>query len=319
MQIDKEDIEATYNKATGWLSILFPCKPDYEVLQGLKAQGFRYEPYSRRWRASFTTWREDHLKALAGKVTEIDIKPNYEAKAEYAENMAAKHEVKADQEHKTAEKMFDVIPFGQPILVGHYSENGDRNYRNRAISHYDKSSEETKKAEYYQERAERLKAKSTESPGLIYRRIQKLEADKRKMERELKAGETEEGTIYYQGHISEKRKEEIKRWIDFYNSRLAIEQEKYKASGGIATDNQQFKSGDIVYTRHGIGIIATISKKTLRIKLDGWGIYTNSKGESLLSIDDIKQKLTPEQIEKYKEALAVKAAQEQQKPKTVWT
>jgi hypothetical protein len=29
-------------------------------------------------------------------------------------------------------KMFDAIPFGQPILVGHYSEKRDRNYRAKA-------------------------------------------------------------------------------------------------------------------------------------------------------------------------------------------
>lgn len=313
-------IEATYNKATGWLSILFPCKPSFEVLQGLKAQGFRYEPYSRRWRASYTTQREDRLKTLAGKIEEVNITPNYAAKAEHAEDMAAKHEEKSDQLYETEHKLGDVIPFGQPILVGHYSEKADRNFRNRLLNMSLKAHDEHEKAAYYQEKAERLKDKVTEDPGAIYRRIKKLEADKRKMERELEAGETEEGTIYYSGHISEKRKEDVKRWIAFYDSRLAVEREKYKASGGIAADNQQFKPGDIVYTRFGIGTIATISKKTARIKLEGQcGIYTNHNGESLLSIDDIKQKLVPEQIQKYKEALAIKTASEQQKPKTVWS
>ena len=313
-------IEATHNKATGWLSILFPCKPSFEILQGLKAQGFRYEPYSRRWRASYTTSREDHLKTLAGKIEEINITPNYAAKAEHAEDMAAKHEEKSDRLYETEHKLGDVIPFGQPILVGHYSEKADRNFRNRLLNMSLKAHDEHEKAAYYQEKAERLKDKVTEDPGAIYRRIKKLEADKRKMERELEAGETEEGTIYYSGHISEKRKEDVKRWIAFYDSRLEVEREKYKASGGIAADNQQFKLGDIVYTRFGVGAIATISKKTARIKFEGQcGIYENGKGESLLSVDDIKQKLTPEQIEKYKQALAVKAAAEQQKPKTVWT
>jgi hypothetical protein len=50
-------------------------------------------------------------------------------------------------------------------------------------------------------------------------------------------------------HISEEYKQDIKRWIDHYNSRLEVEREKYKASGGIAADTQQFKPGDIVMTR----------------------------------------------------------------------
>ena len=50
-------------------------------------------------------------------------------------------------------------------------------------------------------------------------------------------------------------------------------------------------------TTHGAGTLASISKKTVRVKLDPMDngrekrIYANAKGESLLSVDDIRGKL----------------------------
>lgn len=38
-----------------------------------------------------------------------------------------------------ASKMQSIIPFGQPILVGHYSEGRDRNYRKRIGAKFDRS------------------------------------------------------------------------------------------------------------------------------------------------------------------------------------
>ncbi len=45
-----------------------------------------------------------------------------------AERLRAEAQAKLD----AGKQMFSVIPFGQPILVGHHSERADRNYRNRA-------------------------------------------------------------------------------------------------------------------------------------------------------------------------------------------
>lgn len=290
-----EGSEATYNKATNWLSITFGGVPSAEVRSELKSQGFRYEPYSKRWRASFTTYREDTLKKMAGKVEAINIPVNYAAKAEHAANQAAKHEANADEiyarKQKLQERMSD-----EPIHVGHHSERHHRADIDRLGNLLTKSVEEHKIAEKYQDRAERYGQKATgESPDLIYRRIKKLEADKRIMERRL-------ADPYYTKNPADK--EHFTRYLNHYNARLEVEREKYKASGGIATDNQQFKPGDIVLTRHGLGKIATISKKTARIRLDSdVGIYTNRKQESLMQVDEIKQKLTEEQIQKYKNAL----------------
>ena len=65
---------------------------------------------------------------------------------------------KADQEAKsrlgTADKMASMIPFGQPILVGHHSEGRDRRYRERIHSNMRKGLDAQKKAENLRARAE---------------------------------------------------------------------------------------------------------------------------------------------------------------------
>lgn len=277
-----EDSTATYNKATGWISLAFNGPPPIEIREEMKRNGFRYKPFSKRWTAKAYPFREDLAKKYAGKIEEINIEPNWAAKAEHAAEMAAKHENKSNEIFNQAEKMASVIPFGQPILVGHHSERSDRNFRDRIHNKFGKSFEEHDIAEKYAERAARFGAKATgEDPGVIYRRITKLEAEKRKMERGLAESK------------SEANKQHYKKWIDHYNTRLEIDREKYKASGGIPTDSIKLQEGMRVKTKYGMGTVKTVSKKTLRVALDPmengrpkW-IYANTKGESLLTKDDI--------------------------------
>ncbi len=55
-----------------------------------------------------------------GKVEEVNIEPNYAAKAEHAAELSQKHLDKAAEAHAVADKINDLIPFGQPVLVGHH-------------------------------------------------------------------------------------------------------------------------------------------------------------------------------------------------------
>jgi hypothetical protein len=54
-----------------------------------------------------------------------------EAKADRLRARAEKREVKAAVDLDRGHQMAAAIPFGQPILVGHYSERRDRRYRDR--------------------------------------------------------------------------------------------------------------------------------------------------------------------------------------------
>ena len=73
-------------------------------------------------------------------------KAAYQAKAAHTERQA-------DAAHAQAHDMAQAIPFGQPILIGHHSERGDRRYRERIQQGYEKSFELQKKAEHYVEKA----------------------------------------------------------------------------------------------------------------------------------------------------------------------
>jgi len=62
-------------------------------------------------------------------------------------------EKESDATSAQAHNMASVIPFGQPILVGHHSEKSDRSYRNRIGKKMDAAVELHKKAEHYKQKA----------------------------------------------------------------------------------------------------------------------------------------------------------------------
>ena len=68
------------------------------------------------------------------------------AAADRAENESSAH-------WEQAHKMASIIPFGQPILVGHHSEKRDRNYREKIERKHRKGYELHQKAEHLRERA----------------------------------------------------------------------------------------------------------------------------------------------------------------------
>lgn len=109
----------------------------------------------------------------------IFMKHNFEERKQnridHANEQAAKNEQKAKSLYDQAKKMASVIPFGQPILVGHHSEQRDRNYRNKIHNTFGKSFEAQDKAAYYENKVE-----SIESNNAIFsddpQAIEKLKA-----------------------------------------------------------------------------------------------------------------------------------------------
>lgn len=68
---------------------------------------------------------------------------------ELADNAA----MKSNAIYYQARNMADMIPFGQPILLGHHSEKRDRNFRSKITKTFEKSFEQSNKAEYYENKA----------------------------------------------------------------------------------------------------------------------------------------------------------------------
>jgi hypothetical protein len=89
----------------------------------------------------------------------------------------------AESRFDTAHKMADVIPFGQPIMVGHHSEKSDRLFRARIDSHHRKGVEAYQRARDLKsglQGSEKLLAKQ-EDPGAVARKVNKFETELRRL------------------------------------------------------------------------------------------------------------------------------------------
>jgi hypothetical protein len=115
------------------------------------------------------------------ETTQATLENSYEtrktAKIEKYREIADRKRGEATATLDRARSMADAIPLGQPILVGHHSEQRDRNYRNRIQSTYSKGLELDKTAQYYEEKAARLengRAISSDDPGAVRKLQDKL-------------------------------------------------------------------------------------------------------------------------------------------------
>lgn len=74
-------------------------------------------------------------------------------------------EMKANQAGEQARSMASVIPFGQPILIGHHSERRDRAYRGRIHSKLGQEQEHLQIADYHRQKASNILAFGTRVRG----------------------------------------------------------------------------------------------------------------------------------------------------------
>ncbi|MBL0882662.1 MAG: DUF3560 domain-containing protein [Chitinophagaceae bacterium] len=109
------------------------------------------------------------------------MKNNFEERKarriENAKQMAQKNKTHSDQLHTKAKQMSAVIPFGQPILVGHHSEKSDRRFRDKIHNTFGKSFEAAEKADYYTEKVKTIEnntAISSDDPNAITKLKDKL-------------------------------------------------------------------------------------------------------------------------------------------------
>jgi hypothetical protein len=93
--------------------------------------------------------------------------------------LAAKNKKESERLYQKSSEMGNAIPLGQPILVGHHSEQSDRRYREKIRNAMDKSVEAGKKASYYEGRLhafESNQAISSDDPDAIEKLQVKLAA-----------------------------------------------------------------------------------------------------------------------------------------------
>lgn len=115
---------------------------------------------------------------------------HYEAKVEARrqryEELAARKTSESDRLYSQARKMGELIPLGQPILVGHHSEKRDRGYRRRIQGTFEKAFKASDTADHYAQKAASVGTGgiSSDDPEAVVKlreRIAELEADQARM------------------------------------------------------------------------------------------------------------------------------------------
>ena len=230
----------------------------------LKRNGFRWFPslgcfgivQSRDKRAK--TWKincaVEALRAAGFEVTvtidEETTRTFAEAEAERtqrAEDRADRFADRADRATERSNSRYEAshaviasIPPGQPILVGHHSERGHRRALARSDAHMRASIDEGNKAEYFERRADASAnyQQHRENTGTTLRRIEGLEADRRRFERWRVAR-----------NIDPNATAEVNRRIAEIDEQLAYWREviaKQEADGVKIWGRDDFAKGDFV-------------------------------------------------------------------------
>jgi hypothetical protein len=188
MQFEGEPIyNATLDMADDKIRI-YSGRVSEELFDALRKLGFQRAYQQECFFAVWSPGREDCAIGLCGGLDDEQTTPEEraEAKAERLAGYSANAGKRAEQADAAARQIFDMIPFGQPILVGHHSEGRARRDQERIENRTRKAVENWRKEEYWRDRAQGVlaHAEHRERPDVILRRIKKLEAERRKREKE---------------------------------------------------------------------------------------------------------------------------------------
>ena len=108
----------------------------------------------------------------------LTSRSEWKSESSVTHELAGKRRSEATATYTDASRRAAAIPFGQPILVGHHSEQRDRNYRDRTHNMFGKSFELDGKAKYWETRAdsaESSRAISSDDPTALEQLQAKLE------------------------------------------------------------------------------------------------------------------------------------------------
>jgi hypothetical protein len=242
----------------------------------LKAAGFKWSSRQQFWFLP-RTWRETTRRARVQQLAKAlgeRAEVVYEAAAKSttaeeraeqivgrAEELADKHTGRAERAEQESDEFYQRsrdkvagIPFGQPILVGHYSQR----YHEKALDDswrlMGKSVEAQKIAERAEDRARAAgrRAASYDSPPVVGRRIETRRAELGRWKRSL-AGANPEGA-WYESAVA--RVEELE-------ADIARDERVLEASGVLRFNRQTVRPGDRVKIRGDWAPVVKSNPKTV--------------------------------------------------------
>ena len=258
--------------------------PDDDTLRWFNAERFSPAEYAQArglgfklWRGSsawVATWSPEREDFLLGQVAEItfELAPDDpQARQVRFAGRAEAADARANQRRERA--MQDLPPFGEPIKVDHHSAKRHRRALERSDQNMRAAFEEGKKADYWRDRAAgaECRARQKSDPGVVRRRIGRLEADLRRMQRSLAALEAKPPTPETAA-AWERSATHWQRWAEHLERRLAFEQARLESLKlpPFATA-ETYQKGDVVRSRRwGKCEVVSAGPKNLKLRvLDG--------------------------------------------------
>jgi len=174
---------ATYDPDDDKLRIYSGRVPD-ALFAALDRLGYQRAYKQGCWYAKWSPAREDAAVDLCGEVTDEDstVFERAQMRAERLAGYASNAARRSAEASAASARAVEGIPFGQPILVGHYSERMHRRAIERAQAAATRAYQESDRAEYWHDRAQAAATSQNVHfrPDVIKRRIKDLEAELRK-------------------------------------------------------------------------------------------------------------------------------------------
>lgn len=259
-----ETIKHRYEPTTSFHWLEFSSKPDAETRTILKAEHWRFIGANLHWRKAGLLTR---LPELPGYTYEECGNVDFSAeRAEHYKARAERATERANAAQGKADAISSLIPFGQPILVGHHSERRHRRDLDKIHTNMRKAIEEQEKAQALQHRAEVAERHQEEKqdPGTIYRRLDKIRKDLASTEHIIASycpAETRESWELVGGTIIPLEEYERRRIV------LTAEVERLeaalKAAGRLPVDNIYLQKGDLILIHGHLVEVTRINKKTI--------------------------------------------------------
>ena len=188
--IDQADFDATYSPEDNKLRITASYRFEDALWQDFKKLGFRWAPKQEifvhpRW----TPQIEDFCLKMAGSIEpeEMTMVERAEMKNDRIDGYIQNRHRDVNAFTAAAERYSERFAGGQPILVGHHSENKARNDHKRMTRNTEKAHEAAGKIDYwhYKKQGVAIHANRKAAYGVRLRRMKGLFADLRAIQRDI--------------------------------------------------------------------------------------------------------------------------------------
>jgi len=185
---------ATYSLEDDKLRLYPAARLDDEIYARVKSVGLVWAPKQECFYQVWSPGREDLCLELAGDIEDEDstLADRAEARAARFAGYSNHAAERAEQAQKAVSAIADGIPFGQPIICGHHSQRHAERDAEKIRNGMRRAIDEMKATEYWRGRAHATLAHADYKvqPGVIARRIKRLEAERRKQVKEQKTSQT---------------------------------------------------------------------------------------------------------------------------------